>query len=151
MCETCLVFGMQDKELLQIELEYQRNRAELAEASAQRDGIRAEETDIYLYDAYSQIDYLEWQLNKMFYRMRKVATGIHLAINPHHQVRQSLSTTSPSPCPEHLGCRPVTWILVFGGASVSSSRQRRFVSVSARWLVAVVAAVAQTIRFDPAS
>ena len=75
---------MQEKQKLQIELEHQRNRAEQNE-------IRAKEAEGYLYDANSQVDNLEGQLNRMLNRTRKVAVGIHLAINPHHQVRQSLS------------------------------------------------------------
>lgn len=90
------MLGMQEKADLQFELEYQRNRAELAEASAQQDGLRAEEANIYLKDASSQIDYLEEQLDNVFNRMRKVAIGIHLAINPQHQVRHSFS---PISCP----------------------------------------------------
>lgn len=90
------MLGVQEKEDWKIELEYQLNRAELAEARAQQDDIRAEEAESYLCDAKSRVHYLEWQLNKMSNRMRKLAVGIHLAINPHHQVRQTLS---PISCP----------------------------------------------------
>ena len=92
--ESVLVLGMQEKEGLQTKLKYERNRAEKAEGMAQQNEIRAKGAEGYLNDANSQVDNLERQLNKMFDRMRKLATGIHLAINPHHQVRQTLSQIS---------------------------------------------------------
>ena len=94
------MLGMQEKGELQLELEYQRNRAAQAEATAQQDGIRAQQAESCLDDANCQVDHLGWQLNKMLNKMRKVAIGIHLAIDSHHQVRQSLLPHSNSnSCP----------------------------------------------------
>ena len=162
---------MQEKQDLQIQLEYQFNRAEQATARAQQDDTRAQEAESYLCDANSQVEYLEWRLNKMSHKMRKVAIGIHLAIKPHHQVRQSLSpiscpylpapllipTTAPPPphppCPEHPGL-PGFWLSIFA----TVKQWRRVDSVVSfpslhvgRHLTAGFASVAGKIRLVPTS
>lgn len=75
-CETFWVLGVQEKYSLQMEVQQER--------------IRAEEAQGFLGDANSRVENLEGQLTKMINRMRKVAVGLHLAINPHQEVRQNL-------------------------------------------------------------
>ena len=83
--------------MLQVQLQQERIRAEKAEGKAEEAKGRADKAEGYLNEANAQVDNLERQLNKAFERMRKVAIGIHRAINPHHEVGQSLS--SPVLCP----------------------------------------------------
>ena len=47
---------------------------------------KAEEAKGLLNDANAQVDGLEQQIDRMSLRMRKVAPGLHLAIDPQQQV-----------------------------------------------------------------
>ena len=51
---------------------------------------RAEQAQGFLDDANAQLDRLEQQMGGMSLRMRKLATGLHLALEPQHQVGPDL-------------------------------------------------------------
>ena len=54
-------------------MKHERNNTELAKE--------------YLDVAHASMDAMEQQIKHMSKKMRKVATGLHVAINPNHQVR----------------------------------------------------------------
>ncbi|KAL3131738.1 hypothetical protein ABBQ38_007457 [Trebouxia sp. C0009 RCD-2024] len=53
--------------------------------SMQLEQEKADEAKGFLEDAYAAIDALEQQVDRLSKKMRKVATGLHQAINPNHQ------------------------------------------------------------------
>lgn len=55
--------------------------------SMQQEREKAEEAKGFLEDAYAAITALEQQVDHLSKKMRKVASGLHMAINPTHQVR----------------------------------------------------------------
>ena len=70
---------------------------------------KAEEAKGFLDDAYVQMDALELQMNRMASKMKKVATGLHFAIQPNHEVSQTPTPILLWPCDP-----PLTAPLVYG-------------------------------------
>lgn len=56
----------------------------------QQERKKAEEANGFLHDAHAQMDGLEQELSRLLTKMKKVATGLHLANTPNEEVSSAL-------------------------------------------------------------